>query len=71
MGVSQEEKAMIYKCQHLSKLVKKIAYYKITYYISHRFDPRVRKIPWRRAYLATHSSSLAWRIPWTEEPGGL
>ena len=20
---------------------------------------------------ATHSSSLAWRIPWTEEPGGL
>ena len=21
--------------------------------------------------LATHSSVLAWRIPWTEEPGGL
>ena len=21
--------------------------------------------------MATHSSSLAWRIPWTEEPGGL
>ena len=21
--------------------------------------------------LATHSSSLAWRIPWTEEAGGL
>ena len=20
---------------------------------------------------ASHSSSLAWRIPWTEEPGGL
>ena len=20
---------------------------------------------------ATHSSNLAWRIPWTEEPGGL
>ena len=20
---------------------------------------------------ATHSSTLAWRIPWTEEPGGL
>ena len=20
--------------------------------------------------MATHSSSLAWRIPWTEEPGG-
>ena len=21
--------------------------------------------------VATHSSILAWRIPWTEEPGGL
>ena len=25
--------------------------------------------PWRRE--ATQSSILAWRIPWTEEPGGL
>ena len=32
------------------------------------FDPWVRKIPWRRA---THSRIPAWRIPWTEEPGGL
>jgi len=32
-----------------------------------RFDPWVGKIPWR----ATHSSILAWRIPWTEEPGVL
>ena len=23
---------------------------------------------WR---MATHSTVLAWRIPWTEEPGGL
>ena len=22
-------------------------------------------------FVATHSSILAWRIPWTEEPGGL
>ena len=29
-----------------------------------------RKIPSRRA-MATHSSILAWRIPWTEEPGEL
>ena len=26
--------------------------------------------PWEKV-LATHSSILAWRIPWTEEPGGL
>ena len=34
------------------------------------FDPWVGKIPWRRK-IATHSNTLAWEIPWTEEPGGL
>ena len=34
------------------------------------FDPWVRKIPLEKG-IATHSSTLAWRIPWTEEPGGL
>ena len=34
------------------------------------FDPWVRKIPLEKR-MATHSSILAWRIPWTEEPGGL
>ena len=29
-----------------------------------REDPLEKK-------MATHSSILAWRIPWTEEPGGL
>ena len=29
-----------------------------------REDPREKE-------MATHSSILAWRIPWTEEPGGL
>ena len=26
--------------------------------------------PWKKG-MGTHSSILAWRIPWTEEPGGL
>ena len=26
--------------------------------------------PWEES-LATHSSIITWRIPWTEEPGGL
>ena len=36
-------------------------------------ETRVRslgRIPWRRK-MATHSSTLAWRIPWREEPGRL
>ena len=34
------------------------------------FNPWVRKIPWSRE-TATHCSILAWKISWTEEPGGL
>ena len=29
-----------------------------------------REVPLEKA-MATHSDILAWRIPWTEEPGGL
>ena len=32
------------------------------------FDPWVGKLPLEEG-MATHSSILAWRIPWTEEPG--
>ena len=34
------------------------------------FNLWVRKIPLEEG-TAAHSSNLAWRIPWTEEPGGL
>ena len=33
-------------------------------------DPWGEKIPWKRPS-ETHSSILAWRMPWTAEPGGL
>ena len=33
------------------------------------FNPWVRQIPWRREWLSTHSS-IAWRIPRTEETSG-
>ena len=35
-----------------------------------RFNSRVGKVPLEKG-MATHSSILAWRIPWTEESGGL
>ena len=34
----------------------------------------VRSLGWEDPLekgMATHSSILAWRVPWTEEPGGL
>ena len=35
-----------------------------------RFNPWVREIPLEKG-MASHSSILAWRLSWTEEPGGL
>ena len=38
------------------------------------WDTRVRSLGWEEALekgIATHSSILVWRIPQTEEPGGL
>ena len=37
-------------------------------------DTQVRSLGWEdppEKEIATHSSILAWTIPWTEEPGGL
>ena len=35
---------------------------------------RVQSVGWEDPLekgMATHSSTLAWKVPWTEEPGGL
>ena len=37
-------------------------------------ETQVQSLSWEDPLeegMATHSSLLAWRIPWTEEPGGL
>ena len=37
-------------------------------------ETQVRFLSWEDPLdkdMATHASTLAWRIPWTEEPGGL
>ena len=37
-------------------------------------ETQVRSLSWEDALvkgMATHTSILAWRSPWTEEPGGL
>ena len=37
-------------------------------------ETQVRSLSWEdplEEEMATHSSILAWKIPWTEEPGGL
>ena len=37
-------------------------------------ETQVQSLDWEvppEKEMATHSNILAWRIPWTEEPGGL
>ena len=37
-------------------------------------ETRVQSLGWEdplEKEMATHSSTLVWKIPWTEEPGGL
>ena len=37
-------------------------------------EPQVQSLGWEDSLekeMATHSSDLAWEIPWTKEPGGL
>ena len=37
-------------------------------------ETRISSLGWESPLekeMATHSSILAWRVPWTEEPGGL
>ena len=38
------------------------------------WETQVRSLGWEdplEKEMATHSSIIAWKIPWTEEPGGL
>ena len=42
--------------------------------LSTMWETRVRSLGWEdpiEKEMAAHSSALAWKIPWTEEPGGL
>ena len=39
-----------------------------------KVETQVQSLGWEDSLekgMATHSSTLAWRIPWSEEPGGL
>ena len=43
-------------------------------HLSPMLETWVRSLGWEdplEKEMATHSSTLAWKIPWTEEPGGL
>ena len=42
--------------------------------LSMMWETRVRSLGWEdplEKEMVTHPSTIAWKIPWTEEPGGL
>ena len=42
--------------------------------LSTMWETRVRSVGWEDSLekeMAIHSSTITWKIPWTEEPGGL
>ena len=64
-----------YILQETSKKASQVAHWYRTHLPGHKKqEARVRSLgqedPWEYA-ISTHSSILAWKIAWTEEPGGL
>ena len=64
------------ECQHSGPLTRPGVYGQVNQTLvsprcrKPRYDPWVGEIPLEKE-MTTHSSIVAWRIPWAEEPGGL
>ena len=62
-------------CLHFSTVIFLPSQLAIFFTYIHQLEMWIRSLDWEDLLLeegmATHSSILAWRIPWTEEPGGL
>ena len=46
----------------------------VRYHVRYHLRPKVSSLSWEDPLekgMGAHSSILAWRIPWTEDPGGL
>ena len=60
---------MYYLCEKLASLVTQVVKD-----LPAMRETQVQSLSWEdplQKEMATHSSILAWRIPWIEEPGGL
>ena len=67
------EKGMPHKCYHgKTGRVYKVTQHYVGIIVNKQVKGKIlaKRINVHKA-MATHSSTLAWKIPWTEEPGGL
>ena len=71
--VSQEKKNHG-DCRNSQRLHRSVAVKNLPANLRQRQETQVRSLGWEdplEKEMATHSSILAWKFPWTEEPGGL
>ena len=61
----KETKALISHSKRREDKNRFVGFFFLRYYIIYQVVLRVEKA------MAPHSSTLAWKIPWTEEPDGL
>ena len=64
----------IYMCVHIQDFPGGTGGKRSRLPMQETYETRVRSLCWEDPLeegTTTHSSILAWRIPWTEEPGGL
>ena len=69
IGVSALASVLPVNSQDLTSLVAQMVKHLFT-----MWETRVRSLGWDDPLakeVVTHSGILAWKIPWTEEPGGL
>ena len=77
MGNTCKPMAVSFQCMTKSTTIKKNIYSLVAQMVKNlpvtqetQVRSLVRKDPLKEG-MVTHFSILAWRIPWTEEPGGL
>ena len=58
------------KCPSIEEWIKEM-WYTMEYYSAIKNNEMMPSAATLEKAMAPHSSTLAWKIPWTEEPGGL
>ena len=77
MGNTCKPMAVSFQCMTKSTTIKKNIYSLVAQMVKNlpvTQETQVRSLVWKdplKEGMVTHFSILAWRIPWTEEPGGL
>ena len=74
MFIDAITKSVFFNCGNPSLFLQASLVDQTVKHLPAMWETRVQSLGWQdplEKEMATHSSILAWRIPWTEEAGGL